>query len=118
MSDFSNQQPVAATKAKLRNVVGTAVAIKAAPGTLYGLTIVNNTAAACFVQLFDVATSGVTPGTTTPDLEFQVAANSSLVPALPACGVSFAAAISAISATAEGGGTGSATGVQVNALYL
>lgn len=100
-----------ATHKNIRNLVGTAQSLKSSAGTLYGLQIYNGAGAAAFVQLFDLATGGVTPGTTAPDFEVEVASAAYLNVPLPACGIAFTTAISAISATAEGGGTGSATGL-------
>lgn len=106
----------ATTHGKARNL-GAVAAIKGAAGTLYGVQVVNSSAATAFVQIFDLATGGVTLGTTTPDLELEVAANSTVSLTLPAAGVAFAAAISAASTTTEGGAVTSAAGVQLFAQY-
>ena len=102
-------------KVKLRDVAATVVAIKASSGVLFGLQIVNNSAATAFIQIFDLATGGVTLGTTTPDMQVQVAANSTLVVPLPDRGINFATAISVASTTLEKGSVASAAGVQVYA---
>lgn len=103
-------------KAKLRNA-GAAAAVKATPGNLYGVQVVNNQAATAFVQVFDAAVGGVTLGTTTPDLEIQVAANATASLSAPPEGINFAAAITVASTTTEGGAVASAAGVQVFAQY-
>ena len=81
--------------------------------TLMGLSIVNNQAAVIFVQLFNALVANVTLGTTVPDYEFSVAASTSVVVALPACGIRFGLGITAGSTTTEKGATPSAAGVQV-----
>jgi hypothetical protein len=102
-------------KARVRNV-GAAAAVKATPGNLYGLQVVNAQAATAFVQIFDAAVGGVTLGTTTPDLELQVVANSTVSLPVPTEGINFANAIT-VASTTEGGATPSAAGVQVFAQY-
>lgn len=107
-----------ATPIRLTAVNATAQAIKATGGTLYGLQVSNTSAAAAFVQVFNVAAASVTAGTTVPLLEVVVAATTGYT-TLPvgANGIAFGAAISVCSATAAGGGTGSAAGVTVCAQY-
>lgn len=53
----------------------TAQAMKAAPGYLHKLTVMNPNTAQAFIQLFDAATSAVTVGSTTPDYVVVVPAN-------------------------------------------
>lgn len=97
----------------IRNLAATVKAIKSAAGVLYGLQILNNQGAACYVQVFDAAVASVTLGTTLPDLEVLVAANSYLNVPLPAFGVPFGNAIAVASTTLEGGSVGSAAGVML-----
>jgi len=104
---------LATAKVALRNLVGTVTAIKATPGTLVGLQILNTTGASAYVQLFDAATSAVNLGTTTPIMEQLVGSGAQVDVPLPSDGILFTTAISAASATAEGGGTGSASGVML-----
>jgi hypothetical protein len=80
---------------------------------LMGISIVNNQAAVIFVQVFNALIANVTLGTTVPDYEFSVAASTSVVVPLPACGIRFGAGITAGSTTTEKGATPSAAGVQV-----
>ena len=103
-------------KARVRNA-GAAASIKTAPGNLYGLQVVNAQAATAFVQVFDAAVGAVTLGTTPPDLELQVAANSAASLPVPLEGINFANAITVASTTAEAGSSASAAGVQVFAQY-
>ena len=103
---------------KTRNLAGTVTAVKATAGILKTVTVVNNQAAVAFVQIFNVAAGSVTLGTTTPDWEIQVAANSSVTVNFAPDGLSCGTAISVASTTAEGGGTGSAAGVMVFVTYL
>jgi len=103
-----------ATHIRLRNV-GAVAAIKASGGTLYGVTVVNNSGAAAFIQLFDQ--TAATPGTTLPDLEFLVNNSTTVTLPLPLVGVAFSVGISVASTTSEGGATPSANGVQLYAQY-
>lgn len=82
-------------------------------GTLYGLQIANYQAAAAYVQIFDKINSNVVLGTTVPDLQVVVAANSFLTVPVPAVGMSFEVGLTLASTTAAGGSTGSAAGVAV-----
>lgn len=110
---------IASLKAKFRNLAGTVQVVKAGPGVVTGLEIVNNQAAIIFVQIFDKVAAGVTLGTDTPDLEYTVPASSSLnVEIGDDNGVNFNTAISIASTTTEAGATGSAAGVQVFVHYL
>ncbi|MDE2097724.1 MAG: hypothetical protein KGL39_10785 [Patescibacteria group bacterium] len=104
------------SKAKPRDL-GAVVSVKASAGTLYGLHVENNQGATAWVQVFDVASGSVTLGTTVPDYELKVAANSSGDLILPALGAPFGTAISIASTTAEKGNTGSSAGVQAFATY-
>jgi hypothetical protein len=106
-----------ATLFKLRNAAATVTDVKVSAGTLYGLQVVNNQGAAAYIQVFNLAHASVTLGTTTPDLEMLVPANSALTYPIPATGIAFTTAISVASTTTEGGLTGSAAGVQLFAQY-
>lgn len=108
------EQLAPAERINFRDLGATVQSVKAsAAAILMGVSIVNNQAAAIFVQVFDIATAGgVTLATTNPDYEFVVAANSSLVPVWPAGGVKFRNGIQVASTTTEKGLTGSAAGVQ------
>lgn len=101
----------------IQNLNATKVAVKASAGTLYGFIIENNQAAATYIQLFDVASAGVTLGTTKPDLEYFVAASSMGFIPLPTQGWPFGTALTAAATTASGGLTGSANGVTVYPVY-
>lgn len=105
-------------KGKFRNLAATVQAVKASAGTLYGILVINTSGATCYVQVFDLATGGVTLGTTTPDLEFLLATASVQFFALGENGIAFGTAISIASTTTEGGLTGSAAGVQVMPVYI
>lgn len=107
-----------AGKMKIRDLAAVVTAVKTSPGVLKGLRIENNQGAAAWIQVFDLATGSVTLATTNPDLEYKVAANSSLDAIIPTDGVSFSIAISIASTTAEKGNSGSAAGVQVFALFV
>lgn len=89
-----------------RGLVGTATAVKASAGVLYGLVVTNNHSSACFLQVFNVAAGSVTPGTTAPDLEIYVPATTTLSINLGPHGLTCGTAISMLASTARGGGTG------------
>lgn len=105
------------SKGKLRDL-GSVQAIKASAGTLYSLHIENNQGAAAWIQIFDLATGSVTLGTTNPDWELLVPANSSKDLIVTNQGVPFGTAISIASTTAEKGNTGSAAGVEIFYTYV
>jgi hypothetical protein len=90
--------------------------VKATPGILGAVNIINTGAAAVFVQFFDALIANVTPGTTVPDTEFTVGIGGSLCILLDP-GIAYTTAISVFSSTAEGGATGSATGLRVEVYY-
>lgn len=98
-------------KANFRDTAATLRVVKATPGTLFGLQIVNNQGAACYVQIFDAAAPVV--GTDVPDMEIMVAANAFLSVPIPALGIAFGTAIRLVSTTLEKGSVGSAAGCHV-----
>lgn len=102
-------------KAHFRDL-GTQQSVKAAPGTLFGLQILNNQAAICYVQIFDAA-AGITLGTEEPVMEFMVAANAQLDIPIPARGIAFGTGIRVASTTLEKGSAASAAGVQLFAQF-
>jgi hypothetical protein len=97
--------------------VATVTAVKSSAGNIYGIQVLNGSAAACFVQIFDVATGSVTLGTTVPDMQVRVAANSYATIPVPAVGIEFGTAISIASTTGASGDTASAAGVDVYIQY-
>ena len=110
--------PPQATRGKIRDLAATVQSLQDAPGLLTGLSILNSSAAAAYVQLFDALRKNVTPGTTHPDWEWLVGAGAMVECRIPAGGIPFAISPALISATAEGGGTGSAAGVEVFYTFL
>ncbi len=100
----------------------TAVAVKAAAGTLYGMHVINLTAAPLYLQLFDVAQGSVTVGTTTPTVQFVVPGNADSDGAgftfnVPQ-GIAFATAITAAATTnSEGNGAPGANECHCNLFY-
>lgn len=110
---------IASQKAKFRNLAATVQAVKAAAGVVTGVEVVNNQAAATFIQLFDKAAGSVVLGTDTPDLEYQVPANGSInIEIGDDNGTQFNTAISVAATTLEGGSVGSAAGVQAFIHYM
>ena len=94
-------------------LAGTATTIKASAGNLYHIDMVNQDAAARFLQIFDAASPTV--GTTTPDYVIELAASETLhldfgTP------LTFATAIVVAFTTTAGGATG-ATATQFSAAY-
>lgn len=89
-----------------RGLVGTPVAVKASAGVLHGLIATNNHSSACFLQIFNVASGSVTPGTTTPALEVYLPANTTKDFNLGASGLTMDTAISMIATTTRMGATG------------
>lgn len=98
---------------RLVNVNATVQAIKARPGFLFGLTILNNQGVATYVQIFDFLAANVTVGSTVPAREYLVAANSQLSAVIGSLGIQFAKGIVCAATTTQGGATGSAAGVFV-----
>lgn len=92
-------------------------AVKAGPGTLYGGTFTNNSGAVCFIQIFNLPTGSVTPGTTVPVVEKEVANGAATDLLLPGVGVNMNAGITVFASTTEGGATGSAAGVKAVLYY-
>jgi hypothetical protein len=91
--------------------VSAKTSIKGSASVLFGLTMINTTSSTRWFQFFDAATTGaVTLGSTLPDLEFQVAANSTLTPPLPSDGIPFGNGIIMAVTTAEAGGTPGSAG--------
>ena len=100
-----------ASRAKNINIGASVKQLATIPCVLKFLSILNSQGATAFVQLFDLASGSVTAGTTVADMEFEVPANTTMNVPLPPEGIAFTTAISIFSSTAEGGGTGSAAGV-------
>src|SRR5690242_9364640 len=113
------EQLAPAEKTVLRDL-GAVTAVATSRRTLLmGVSVLNNIAAAQFIQLFDLATAGaVTLGTTNPDYEFSVAASSSIVPVLPAGGIHFRNGLQIAATTGEKGATPSGAGVEVFVLTV
>jgi hypothetical protein len=103
-----------ATPIKIRNLVAPAggLLVVTGPANIKWIVVLNSSAATAFVQLFN-AVSGITLGTTTPDMELEVGAGLMVSIPFPYDGCLFSAGISAASTTAEGGNVASATGVEV-----
>lgn len=107
------EQLAPAEKFQTRDL-GAKATVTIGEGNLMGVQVLNNQGAAAFIQLFDALIANVTLGSTNPDWEFSVPANTTTAfNPLPACGLKLRVGLVAGSATAEKGGTGSAAGVQV-----
>lgn len=99
-----------ACSAKVLNAIGAATNVKASAGNVFGLSLINNNAAAVYVEFFDA--SSVTLGTTTPVAVFLIPASGTLTipPASLACFACatqiFIAAVTAYNGTTAGSVTG------------
>ncbi len=93
----------------------TAVAVKAAAGTLAGCHIYNPNSSESFVQFYNVAQGSVTVGTTTPDYTLFIpafgAVDGGILP------IAFSTAITVAATTTIGGGTAPSTALLVNLQY-
>jgi hypothetical protein len=96
-----------------KNVNATLVQAQTGSTNLKGVTVVNSSAATCFVQMFNALAANVTLGTTVPDYQIQVAANSTFSSNEPPEGLIFPTGLVIASTTTDGGLTGSAAGVEV-----
>jgi hypothetical protein len=87
------------------SVGGTATAIKASAGQLYGYHLFNTTAAVAYVQIFNVASGSVTVGTTAPTISIGIPASGGVTVNFDK-GVAFGTAISFACTTTRTGATG------------
>ena len=94
----------------------TAQALKTSGGKLYRIHIFNPNALIEYVQLFNKATTSVTPGTTVPDMVLGVPASSYATYEL---NQAFSTAITYVCADeASGGATDPTTGLVITATYI
>jgi hypothetical protein len=98
------------------NVAATVKQIKLGPGLIFGLKIVNTTAAAAYLQMFDKAASAVTLGTTVPYVWFRLSANESIMIGLNEP-ITFGGSGMSIAGTTTPTGSSAAI-LSVTALYL
>jgi hypothetical protein len=105
----------AVTPGKFRDL-GLQQSVKAAAGVLFGVQIINDSGATCYVQVFNAA-AGVTLGTEEPIMEFRVATAAQENPPIPARGIAFGTGIRIASTTLEKGSVASAAGVMVFVQY-
>ena len=103
-----------ATPLKIRDLIAPAggTLVSSGPNNIKWIVVVNSTAAIAFVQLFN-AISGVTLGTTKPDMELEVGIGATVSIAFPVDGCLFNIGIIAASTTAEAGAVATAVGVEV-----
>lgn len=97
----------ACSNVNLNAVGATVTAVKASAGNLFGFSLINNNAAAVFVEFWNVATGSVTLGTTTPTCVFVIPASGTLTvqPGSLAL-MNSGTAISVAAVTAYNGSTG------------
>jgi hypothetical protein len=115
VDDFSALNPQLFDNAHA-NVTGTVVNINTTGTVLKGLVVLNTTAAACYLQLFNATASNVTLGTTAPTITIPFGANANPV-ILPASGqlFQFGTALSVAATTTQTNSTGCA--MSVTAFY-
>ena len=107
------EQLAPAEKLQTRDT-GAKATVSIGAGNLVGIQVLNNQGAAAFIQLFDALLAGVTLGSTNPDWEFSVPANTTTAfNPIPAPGLKFRTGVVVGSTTTEKGATPSAAGVQV-----
>ena len=96
------------------------VAVKASSAVIYSIDVDNTAnAAITYVKLWDVASGGVTVGTTAPSLIIPVPV-STRVPMIFPAGITFATAVTVATVTAAGtaGTTGPTSDVIVRIVYV
>lgn len=101
-------------------VAAAAVQVKAGPGQLFALKLVNTTAAVAYLQIFDQLAANVTVGTTAPKWVIRLAASESTpIPLIVPLGIGQLQAsnpgISMAGTTTAGGSTPAA--ISVSALF-
>lgn len=98
-------------------LLATKQAVKTSPGRLYGLHIQNPNAADAWVQFFDVASAGVTVGTTTPNWSVWVPALSGLDDLDFAVAIEFNTALTIAATTTATGAVAPGIGLVTNLFY-
>lgn len=98
-------------------LVATAVSVKGTAGNLYGYHIYNSNPTDMFVQFYNIASAGVTVGTSTRLLTLVVPAGGVLdgIFAIP---IAFSTAISIAATTTIAGSSAPSTGLLTNIFYL
>ena len=97
-------------------VKDTVTSIKTKPGAIFNISIINYDASVRFLQVFDVASTSVTLGTTTPVYVLGVA-SSGVATAEIDSGIYCGTAISIAVTTTSTGSTGATTGADVSIVY-
>ena len=90
------------------NIVDTALEVKTSPTVFYGAKVSNRGSSRAFIQLHNVATGSVTPGTSVPAISIAVEPDSVNVDYALPVGVgpiTFATALSVIATTTPVGAT-------------
>lgn len=94
------------------SVAGTATAVKASAGQIYGYHILNTTAAIAYVQVFNVAQGSVTVGTTAPTYVLGIPASGGAVFSND-LGIAHGTAITIACTTTRSGSTGATCEVTI-----
>lgn len=97
-------------------LAATATSVKASAGSIYGWDISNGGGANLYIQIFDLATGSVTPGTTTPKMSILVPAGGGNDKTFSAP-ITFGTAMTIIATTTSTGSSAPGTSPVVNILY-
>ncbi len=105
------------TPLRLSALTNSAVAIKGSTGQIGMLQCYNPNASQVYIQIYNIVSTSVTVGTSTPTLSIAIAPTSTggFVMAFP--GVQFATAISAAATTTATGGSAPSTAADCNVVY-
>ena len=95
----------------------TAQALKASPGKLYKLHVINSNGTNAYVQLFNAATGDVTVGATTPNYVIFVPSTGATIEDF-ALGLAFSTAITYACTTTATGAGDPTTGLTVSGAYV
>jgi hypothetical protein len=98
------------------SIGATKTAIKASAGQIYGYHIGNSNTSAIYVQIFNVASGGITLGTTAPDMSLFVPASGGAVFSTDV-GIAFSTAITIAVTTTRAGSTAPTNTVDYNFLF-
>lgn len=95
-----------------------ATAVKTNSGHIFAISLKNLDATDAYIQMFDLATTSVTLGTTAPKLSFWVPASGAYDLSLTNDSkIDFKVAITIASSTAATGSTAPTTGIVTNIIY-
>ena len=103
------------TKPYSAQVGGTKAEVHGKAATIYGIALLNETAAVAYLQLFKRASADVTVGTTAPDLSLGLPANGGLTLSFPRGFILGGEGLTVAGTTTRAGSTGA--NISVNIIY-